>query len=123
MLAERRASCFTITNRNLQTERLCRSMKGGGVMSEDVTNSPADYITQQLLTIHDKKLWRLLASDCEYGAIVARLQVLAWRRPSPLQWLRGIDDRVGATNALLIMDPDGVSDAITVYFVRPPAHS
>lgn len=92
-------------------------------MSEDLPYGPADYIMQQLSTIHDRRLWQHLERGSSYETIVQRLRVLAFRRPSLRQWLLGIDDRVGATKVLLIMDPDGVSQTIEVYFVRPPANS
>lgn len=92
-------------------------------MPEDLPYGPADYIAQQLSTIHDRKLWRRLRRSSDYRIIVRRLQVLAFRRPSLLQRLLGIDNSIGATNALLVMDPEGVSQMIEVYIVQPPANS
>lgn len=89
-------------------------------MSEPKTESgPADYVTQQLATIHDKHVWRCVEVNDVEG-LKRRLRKLAWRRPSLLQRLLGIDNRAGATNVLMIIDWDGVPATIEVYVALPP---
>ena len=94
------------------------------MLEDDSPFSPIDYVAQQLATIHDRRLHRYLEREqYDYEVIVQRLRVLAFRRPSLLQRLLGVDNSVGATNALLVMDPDGISQTIEVYVVRPPENS
>jgi hypothetical protein len=91
-------------------------------MSEPISEfAPEDYVAQQLATIHDKRVFRYLeAGDVE--GLKRRLRKLAWRRPSPLQRLLRIDNSVGATNVLMIIDWDGCTPStIEVYIAMPPS--